>query len=115
MRFSAGTFANAAAWAVLSVLIAVAFVTVNLLGPAGLVILGLFVLFICTAVNLYEDAPTWGTEVFKARIANHGSPERRTAMFDEKRASLSPIRFYCWCGVVLVVAGAAGFTWQQVR
>jgi hypothetical protein len=79
------------------------------------VILGLFVLFICTAVNLYEDAPTWGTEVFKARIANHGSPERRTAMFDEKRASLSPIRFYCWCGVVLVVAGAAGFTWQQVR
>jgi hypothetical protein len=115
MRFSAGTVANAAAWAVLAVLIAVAFVTVNLLGPAGLVILGLLILFICTAVNLYEDAPTWGTEVFKARIASHSSPEQRAGMFDEKRASLSPIRYYRWCGVVLVVAGAAGFTWQQVR
>jgi hypothetical protein len=101
MRFSAGTVANAAAWAVLDVLIAVAFVTVNLLGPAGFVILGLFVLFICTAVNLYEDAPTWGTEVFKARIASHGSPEQRAAMFDEKHASLSPFGFtagaaLCW-------------------
>jgi hypothetical protein len=115
MRFSAGTVANAAAWAVLAVVIAVAFVTVNLLGPAGIAILGLFVLFICTAVNLYEDAPSWGTEVFKARIASHGSPEQRAAMIDEKRASLSPLRFYRWCGVVLVVAGAAGFTWQQLR
>ena len=115
MHLSASTVANAAAWAVLAVLIAVAFVTVNLLGPAGLVILGLFVLFICTAMNLYEDAPTWGTEVFKARIASQGSPEQRAAMFDEKRASLSPIRFYRWCGVGLAVAGAAGFIWQQVR
>jgi hypothetical protein len=115
MRFSASTVANAAAWAVLAVLIAVAFVTVNLLGPAGLVILGLSVLFVCTAVSLYEDAPTWGTEVFKARIAGRGLPEQRAAMLDEKRASLSPIRFYRWCGVVLVVAGAAGFIWQQVR
>ena len=112
MRFSAGTVANAAAWAFL---VAVAFVTVNLLGPAGLVILGLFVLFICTAVNFYEDAPTRGIEVFKARIASHGSPEQRAAVFDEKRASLSPIRVYRWCGVVLVVAGATGFIWQQVR
>ena len=115
MRFSAATVANAAAWAVLAVLIAVVFVTVNLLGPAGLVLLGLFVLFICTAMNLYEDTPTWGTEVFKARIASHGSPEQRSAMFDAKRASLSPIRFCRRCGVVLVVAGAAGFIWQQVR
>jgi hypothetical protein len=30
----------------------------NLLGPAGLVLLGLFVLFICTAMNLYEDVPS---------------------------------------------------------
>ena len=52
VRFSAGTVANAAAWAVLAVLIAVAFVTVNLLGPAGLVILGLFVLFVCAAVPI---------------------------------------------------------------
>ena len=36
-------------------------------------------------------------------------------MFDEKRVSLFPIRFYRWCGVVQVVAGAAGFIWQQVR
>ena len=115
MRFSGGTVANAAAWAVLAVLIAVAFVTLNLLGPAGLVILGLFVLFVCTAVNLYEDASTWGTEVFKARIASHGSPEQRAAMADETRASLSPVRIYRWCGVVLAVAGAAGFIWQQMR
>ena len=43
------------------------------------------------------------------------SKEQRAAMFDEKRASLSPLRFYRWCGVVLIVAGAAGFTWQQLR
>jgi hypothetical protein len=115
MRFSAGTVANAAAWAVLAVLIAVVFVTVNLLGPAGLVLLGLFVLFTCTAMNLYEDAPSWGTEVFKARIASAVPPEQRAAMFDEKRASLSPLRFYRWCGVVLLVAGGALFAWQQLR
>ena len=112
MRFSAGTVAHAAAWAVL---IAAVFVTVNLLGPAGLVLLGLFVLFICTAMNLYEDAPSWGTEVFRARIASHGSPEQRAAMFDEKRASLSPFGFTAGAALCSVVFGAAGFTWQQLR
>jgi hypothetical protein len=52
-------------------------------------------------MHLYEDAPSWGTEVFRARIASHGSPEQRAAMFDEKRASLSPFGFtagaaLCW-------------------
>ena len=71
-------------------------------------IMGLFVLFVCTAVNLYEDAPTWGTEVFKTRIASHGSPEQRAAMFDEKQ-------LHCPPSVLPLVRRCAGvFIWQQV-
>jgi hypothetical protein len=61
MRFSAGAVANAGAWAVLAVLIAVVFVTVNLLGPAGLVLLGFFVLFICGIMAQTHQAMESGT------------------------------------------------------
>jgi hypothetical protein len=115
MRFSGGTVANVFAWTVLIGLIAVAFDIVVIFGPSGLALLGLFTLFICTAFQLNDDVPTWGAEVFRARMASHGSPEQRAAMLEEKNAQLSPLRFYRWCGIVLLVAGVAGFTWQRLH
>jgi hypothetical protein len=113
MRFFAGTIANAAAWIVLIALVTVAFVMVVILGPFGLVILGLATLCVCTAVQLHEGTPTWGKEVFGARMAAHGTPEQRAAMLDETQKYLSPLRFYRWCGAVLLAAGIVGFAWQQ--
>jgi hypothetical protein len=100
---------------VLLVLIAMAFVMVQVLGPAGLIVLGLITLFICTQYHLNDDVPVAGTEVFRARQANRFSPEQRAAMHEEKRVSLSPLRFYRWCGIALLVAGVAGFVWQTSR
>jgi uncharacterized membrane protein YdcZ (DUF606 family) len=114
MRLSASTAANVFAWIVLIGLIAVAFVMVEILGPFGLVLLGLLTLFVCTQYHLNDDVPAWGTEVFRARMASRGSPEQRAAMREEKRVNMSPLRFYRWCGVVLLVAGVAGFVWQQL-
>ena len=105
MRTPASTIANATAWGVLICLIAAAFVVVVILGPFGLIVLGLLTLFVCTSVNLREDAPTWGTEVFRSRMAKHSSPEQRAAVEEARRLSLAPLRFYRWCGIILLVAG----------
>jgi hypothetical protein len=115
MRFSAGTVANAAAWAVIIGLVAVAFGFVAILGPFGLAVLGLLTLFICTQFQLHENTPTGGTEVFRAGMASHGSPEQRAAMLEDQRPALSALRLFRWCGIVLLVAGVAGFAWQQLR
>jgi len=111
MRLSA----KPTAWVILIGLICVAFVIVVVLGPFGLVLLGLLTLFVCTSVQLRDDTPTWGIEVCKERTASHFTPEQQAAMADEKTRSLAPLRFYRWCGVVLVVAGIAGFAWQRLR
>jgi hypothetical protein len=112
MRLSAGTTANGVAAAVLIGLTGVAFGMVVYLGPFGLVLLGLFILFVCTSMSLRDDTPIWGTEVFKARMGCPKSPEQRAALHAEKHALLSSLRFYRWCGLALVVAGAAGFARQ---
>jgi hypothetical protein len=113
MRIPANTIANGTAWAVLICLIAVAFVMVVILGPFGLIVLGLLTLFVCTSVSLREDAPTSATEVFRSRMAKHSSPEQRAAVDEARRVSLAPLRFYRWCGIILLLAGVAGFAWQQ--
>jgi hypothetical protein len=113
MRVSAATVATVFAWIVLIILIGVAFVMVEILGPFGLIVLGLIVLFIGTQYHLNDDVPAWGTEVFRARMARSGSPEQRAAMQEEKRMNMSPLRFYRWGGGVLLFAGIAGFVWQQ--
>jgi hypothetical protein len=113
MRLSVFTVANAAAWAVLLGLIAVAFVMVVILGPFGLILLGLLTVFVCTSASLREDNPTWGPEVFKSRLGGHSSPEQRAAQAAETGQTLIPLRFYRWCGVALLVAGIASFAWQQ--
>jgi len=113
MRVPAITVANAIAWIILFGLIGAAVVMVTTLGPFGLILLGLMTLFICVSLNMNEDSPTWGTEVFKARLSTHGSPEQRAALKEERAQSLAPLTFYRWCGFALVVAGIAGFIWQQ--
>lgn len=114
MRFSLSTAANAAAWAVIVGMACGAVLLVARLGPVGLILLGLFTLVVCTSVGLDQDTPTWGAQVFKARMTSRGSPEQRAAAHEERRASLSPLRFYRWCGIILVAVGAAGFAWQQL-
>ncbi len=81
----------------------------------GLIVLGLIILFICTQYHLNDDVPAWGTEVFHARMVSRGSPEQRAAIQEEKRTSMSPLRFYRWSGITLLVAGIAGFVWQQLQ
>jgi hypothetical protein len=112
MRAPATMLVTVFAWTVLIVLIGVAFVMVEILGPFGLIVLGLIVLFVCTQYHLNDDVPAWGTEVFRARMASRGSPEQRAAMREEKRVTMSPLRFYRYGGVALLVAGVAGFVWQ---
>ncbi len=115
MRFSASAVANGLAWVVVFCLIGVAAVVANVLGFFGLMILGVLMWLICTLANLNQDAPTWGVEVFRARMSGHGSPEQRAAMLEERQAFVSPLRFYRWCGIGLALMGAAGFAWQQWR
>ncbi len=113
MRFSASAVANVLAWGVIFCLIAIAAVVADVLGFFGLMILGILTWLICTLANLNQDAPTWGVEVFKARMSGHGSPEQRAAVLSERQDFISPLRFYRWCGIVLALTGAAGFAWQQ--
>jgi hypothetical protein len=115
MRIVMAQIANAVAWAVLLGLVPVAFVMVEVLGPFGLVILGLVTLLVCTSLNLHDDTPTWGSAVFQARMTPRRSPEQHAAMLDEKRNRLQPLYFYRWCGVVLLVAGLSGFIWQRLH
>jgi hypothetical protein len=116
MRFSAGKIANAIAWAVLVGLLPFIFVMVRILGPFALVILGVAVLFICTSLDLNDDVPNASGGVLRSRFVTQPSPEQRAATLEEKRVRLSPLGFYRWCGVALLVAGLAGFAlerWQD--
>ena len=113
MRFSAGTVANAAAWGVIVLLIGAAMLMTNRLGFMGLLLLGSATWLICTMAELDQDAPTWGTEVFKARLGARRSPEQYAAMLEERQAFVSPLHFHRRCGVILAAVGGAGFVWQQ--
>ena len=89
--------------------------TVNRLGFVGLFLLGGLTVLICVLAELDQDAPTWGIEVFKARMSQRRSPEQHADMLAERQAFISPILFYRRCGLVLTAVGAAGFAWQQWR
>ena len=115
MRLSAHTATNTIAWAMLIGLIGIAFVTVVILGPFGLILLGLMALFVCTSVQLREDIPVTSIEVFKARTQSRTSPELRAAMAEDRQRLFAPLRFYRGCGAALLLAGIAGFAWQILR
>jgi hypothetical protein len=105
--------ANAFAWAVVICMAGVTFGAVVLLGPFGLILLGLLILFVCTSVDLGADTPTWSTAMFRAQIDQSSSPEQRAARLAERDHALAPWRLYRWYGAVLIVAGIAGFVLQQ--
>ena len=113
MRVSPGGIANLGAWAMLVALAGVAVVLVVVLGPFGLVLLGLLTLFVCSQFSLDEHAPTWGRSVFRARLTDALSVEQQAAVTAARRAALSPVRFYGVCGAVLLAAGLAGLAWQH--
>ena len=79
----------------------------------GLLLLGSATWLVCVAAELDQDAPTWGAEVFKARMNERRSPEQQAAMLEERQAFVSPLRFYRRCGMFLAAIGGAGFIWQQ--
>jgi hypothetical protein len=113
MRTRAGEIANTIAWAAVLVLAGVALLVADVLGFAGLFILGLLTWVICTHVELEDDTPTTSVAVFRARMSFERSPERRAAALADRQVRLSPLRFYRWCGIVLTVIGVAGFVWQR--
>ena len=113
MRFSASSAANAVAWAVIFLLILAAMVLTYRLGFMGLLLLGSATCLVCMTAELDRNAPTWGVEVFKAQLTKPSSPEQRAAMLEGDRLLLSPIRFYRWCELVLMVAGGLGFVVQH--
>ena len=113
MRLSSSAVANAAAWGVIAVLIGAAVLVANRLGFMGLLLLGSATWLVCTRAELDQGTPTWGTAVLKAGMDGRRSPEQHAAMLEERRAFVSPLRFYRRCGMVLAAVGAAGFVWQQ--
>jgi hypothetical protein len=115
MRLTPNTAANSFAWIAIIFLVVFAGLTVMLLGPFGLIVLGLATLFVCTRFSLDEDAPTWSTAAFQARMLASRSPEEQAAQEAAEVEAMAPLRFYRWCGVVLLVAGIAGFGWQRLH
>ena len=115
MRVSPGNAANVFAWMLIFGLICAAGVMVVILGPFGLIVLGLMILFVCTQFSLDEEAAGSGTEVFRARMNRGGSLEERAARAEQRQASHAPLRFFRLYGAVLLVAGALGFAWQMWR
>ena len=89
---------------VLAILIAMASIAFAFLGAFGVILFGLFVIFICTSGELREHSPT---------LAVGRSPEQRAAIAEERLRSVAPLKFYRWCGIVMLVIGIAGFVWEQ--
>jgi hypothetical protein len=90
---------------VLAILIAMASIAFVFLGAFGVILFALFIIFICTSGELGEHANRSATD-------NRRSPEQRAAIAEERARSVAPMRFYRWCGIVLLVIGIAGFVWE---
>jgi hypothetical protein len=115
MRASLLTAVNAVAWVIIVGLVGAAFAVTVMLGPFGLILLGLGTLFVCTSYNLHDQVPTRSEAVFRAQTESQSSPEQKAAMVSERQGAFAPMRFYRRCGVVLTVAGIAGFVSQQLQ
>lgn len=113
IRSTAGDIANALAWAAVLGLAGIAIRIADWLGFAGLFSLGMLTWVIRTEVELDDDTPTSGIAIFRARMAQERSPERRAAALAERQVRLSPLRFYRRCGIALTAIGAAGVAWQR--
>lgn len=105
--------ANALAWAVVVLLAAGAVLLTNRLGFVGLMLLGGATWLVCLRTAMDQDVPTWGAEVFRARLDGRRWPEQDAATAAEHEAFMSPLRFYGRCGMALAGIGLGGFVWQQ--
>jgi hypothetical protein len=116
MRFSAGAVLNAVAWLLVAGLIGVAVVIAALFGAVGLILLGALTALVCVRADVAEESPTWGPDVFRAKMTEGGaSPEQRAAMQSERQTRVGPLRYYRRCGMALIAIGAVIFLWQQWR
>ena len=107
--------ANLAASLVLIALAVLAVLLANRLGFAGLFILGVGTLLVCTLSILDEDGSTASPSLLRARMARPRTPEESAARATERAANLAPLRLYRGCGLLLTVVGALGFAWQLSR
>jgi hypothetical protein len=89
---------------VLAILLCMAGIAFAFLGAFGVILFGLFVIFICTSGELRERGPM---------LAVGRSPEQRAAIAEERVRSVAPVKFYRWRGIVILVIGIAGFVWEQ--
>ncbi|NKE44460.1 hypothetical protein HB662_06705 [Roseomonas frigidaquae] len=99
-------FANAATSALLVALAGAAILVVAILGPFGLVLLGLLTLVVCVRLQLVELVPSWGSRV------DAGETRARPA---ERAALAGQLRFYRRCGLLLLAAGLAGTAFGKWR
>jgi hypothetical protein len=113
IRPSPASFVDFVAWGVVIILAAAAVALTLRLGPVGLVLLGLLTLFVCVRFSIDEASPTWGTEVFRARMTRPRSPEQRAADATERAAFAPTIRFCRCCGTVLILAGGVALAYQR--
>ena len=90
---------------VLAILLGMAGIAFVFLGAFGVILFALFIIFICTSAELHEHTPTSATE-------SRRPPEQRTGIAEERARSVAPIKFYRWCGIILLVIGIAGFVWK---
>ena len=112
MKISAGSVMNVAAWAAILLLVCAAAVLVVRLGFVGLILLGGMVLLVGTMAELDQNVPTWGAEVFRARMSERRSPEQAMQAAEDHRGVTLTLRFVRRCGLVLAGFGLAGFAWQ---
>jgi hypothetical protein len=96
------------------ILIGLAALTVGMFGPFGLIILGLFTWLACTRLSLGDKGSASSQAIFAAQMGGRpATPEEKAAAAADRDATSVQLRFFRCCGVVLIIAGAAGFAWQQ--
>ncbi|MDP3417045.1 hypothetical protein [Falsiroseomonas sp.] len=104
----AAVLANAAASALLVTLVGAVFLVVALLGPFGLVLLGLLTLVVCVRVQLGELAPAWATLATPPRLDRRDPPERQASVLAERAEREGQLCFYRRTGLGLLAAGILG-------
>jgi hypothetical protein len=88
----------------MSILLGITGIAFVFLGPFGIVLVGLFTMFVCTSGELRENNPS---------IGFYRSPEQRAAMAEERLSSVAPHKLYRWCGIGLLFIGIIAFLWDQ--
>lgn len=90
----------------LAILFGMASIAFAFIGAFGVILFGLFVIFICTSGELREHTPS---------SVIGGSPEQRAAIADERVRSVAPLKFYRGWGIAILLIGIAGFVWEHGR